>query len=112
VEQALTNLLENARAASGAESGADTPVAVHIDAEQRADAVLLHVCDDGQGVPEEIRHRLFEPFASRSPGGTGLGLAIVARTLAAHGGSVALTQRPPWTTCFTLSFPLNHAHPS
>ena len=112
VEQALTNLLENARAASGAESGADTPVAVHIDAEQLADAVLLHVCDDGHGVPEEIRHRLFEPFASRSPGGTGLGLAIVARTLAAHGGSVALTQRPPWTTWFTLSFPLNHAHPS
>ena len=112
VEQALTNLLENARAASGAEAGADTPVAVHIDAEQRADAVLLHVCDDGQGVPEEIRHRLFEPFASRSPGGTGLGLAIVARTLAAHGGSVALTQRPPWTTCFTLTFPLKDANPS
>lgn len=112
VEQALTNLLENARAASGAEAGADTPVAVHIDAEQRADAVLLHVCDDGQGVPEEIRHRLFEPFASRSPGGTGLGLAIVARTMAAHGGSVALTQRPPFATCFTLSFPLNHANPS
>jgi signal transduction histidine kinase len=108
VEQALTNLLENARAASGAEA----PVHVHIDAEQRADAVLLHVCDDGQGVPEEIRHRLFEPFASRSPGGTGLGLAIVARTLAAHGGSVALTERPPWTTCFTLSFPLNHANPT
>lgn len=109
VEQALTNLLENARAAAGV----DTPVHVHIDAEQRADAVLLHVCDDGQGVPEEIRHRLFEPFASRSPGGTGLGLAIVARTLAAHGGSVALTERPPWVTCFTLTFPLHHdAKPS
>jgi signal transduction histidine kinase len=68
-------------------------------------AVRLHVCDDGPGVPEEIRARLFEPFASRSPGGTGLGLAIVARIMAAHGGSVELTERPPWRTCFSLSFP-------
>jgi signal transduction histidine kinase len=67
--------------------------------------LLLHVCDNGPGVPEEIRARLFEPFASRSPGGTGLGLAIVARIMAAHGGSVALTERAPWRTCFTLSFP-------
>ena len=54
--------------------------------------------------PDELP-RLFEPFASRSPGGTGLGLAIVARTMAAHGGTVALTERAPWSTCFTLSFP-------
>jgi signal transduction histidine kinase len=56
-------------------------------------------------VPEEIRARLFEPFASRSPGGTGLGLAIVARILAAHGGTAALTERAHWSTCFTLTFP-------
>jgi signal transduction histidine kinase len=101
VDQALTNLLENARIAG---SGEAEPI--HIDAD-RGDggAVRLHVCDDGPGVPEEIRARLFEPFASRSPGGTGLGLAIVARIMAAHGGSVALTERPPWRTCFTLRFP-------
>ncbi len=108
VDQALTNLLENARTASAAPAG----VRVHIDAERREDAVLLHVCDDGQGVPEEIRGRLFEPFASRSPGGTGLGLAIVARIMFAHAGSVALADRAPWTTCFTLTFPLHHASQS
>jgi signal transduction histidine kinase len=97
VEQALTNLFENARSAAEGQ--------VHVDAETTADALLLHVCDDGPGVPAEIRDRLFEPFASRSPGGTGLGLAIVARVMAAHGGSVALTERAPWRTCFTLSFP-------
>ena len=68
--------------------------------------MLLHICDNGPGVPDEIRDRLFEPFASRSPGGTGLGLAIVARIMTAHGGSVALTERPPWRTCFTLRFPV------
>ncbi|WP_431152969.1 ATP-binding protein [Acidovorax facilis] len=116
VDQALTNLLENARIAMASEAGesdgvedakaAATHSPVHIDAETTDDAVLLHICDAGPGVPNEIKSRLFEPFASRSPGGTGLGLAIVARIMAAHGGSVALTERPPWSTCFTLRFPL------
>lgn len=113
VDQVLTNLFENARVAVAAvegTAGGDSPPAthshVHIDAEVTPTAVLLHVCDAGPGVPPEIRSRLFEPFASRSPGGTGLGLAIVARIMAAHGGSVALTERPPWNTCFTLRFPL------
>ena len=103
VEQALTNLFENARVAV-ANDGAATS-RVHVDAETVDGALRLHVCDNGPGVPEEIRARLFEPFASRSPGGTGLGLAIVARIMAAHGGSVALTERAPWRTCFTLTFP-------
>ena len=116
VDQALTNLLENARIAMASDAadpdGAADAIAaathspVHIDAETTDNAVLLHICDAGPGVPDEIRSRLFEPFASRSPGGTGLGLAIVARIMAAHGGSVALTERPPWSTCFTLRFPL------
>ena len=103
VEQALTNLFENARVAL---AGDDARAGhVHVDAEAVPGALLLHVCDNGPGVPEEIRARLFEPFASRSPGGTGLGLAIVARIMHAHGGSVALTERAPWRTCFTLRFP-------
>lgn len=97
-DQAVTNLLSNARAAAGA-------TRVRIDVERDAEALHLHVCDDGAGVPADLRERLFEPFASRSPGGTGLGLAIVARIMAAHGGSVRLNERAPWNTCFTLSFP-------
>ncbi|SFP63120.1 Signal transduction histidine kinase [Variovorax sp. OK605] len=113
VEQALTNLFENARTAVDAGASGEANLArqdkdsrVHIDAETVDRTLLLHVCDNGPGVPAEIRERLFEPFASRSAGGTGLGLAIVARIMNAHGGSVALGARPPWRTCFTLSFPL------
>ncbi|SFD79989.1 sensor histidine kinase [Paracidovorax konjaci] len=98
LDQAVTNLLANARSAAAGRR-------VHIDAERTAAGVQIHVCDDGPGVPADLRERLFQPFASRSPGGTGLGLPIVARTMAAHGGSVALTERAPWSTCFTLTFP-------
>ena len=96
MEQAMGNLLDNACAVAGR---------VAVEADWDAAEVRLHVCDDGPGVPAKLRERVFEPFVSRSPGGTGLGLAIVARIAAASGGSIALTERPGWSTCFTLSLP-------
>ena len=96
LDQVLTNLLQNAHAAGAR---------VAIEVEACPDSVRLHVCDDGSGIPADLRERVFEPFASRSPGGTGLGLAIVARIMAAHGGTAAVTERAGWTTCLTLSFP-------
>jgi signal transduction histidine kinase len=96
LRQALTNLLTNATVAGGR---------VAVLAESEPGAVLVHVCDDGAGIPPDICDTLFQPFVSRGPGGTGLGLAIVAKVMAAHSGSVALTSRPGWTTCFTLRFP-------
>ncbi|MBB3192857.1 sensor histidine kinase [Roseateles terrae] len=97
LEQALVNLIENARGASAEGCVID----IDIDASH----VHLHVCDNGSGVPQDLRDRLFEPFASRSSGGTGLGLAIVARVAQAHQGRVALTDRAPWRTCFSLELP-------
>lgn len=96
VGQALDNLLDNACAIAER---------VVVETESQDGTVRLHVCDDGPGVPADLRERVFEPFVSRSPGGTGLGLAIVARIAAAHGGEVALTERPGWSTCFTLTLP-------
>jgi signal transduction histidine kinase len=95
-EQALGNLLDNACAVAGR---------VVIEADCSAGHVRLHVCDDGPGIPADLRERVFEPFVSRSPGGTGLGLAIVARIAAASQGSITLTERAGWPTCFTLSLP-------
>ena len=94
--QAMDNLIANARAAGGG-------IAIFVEATR--DATLIHVCDDGPGVPEEIKDRVFQPFVSRSGEGTGLGLAIVAKIMAAHGGSVALGAREGFSTCVMLRFP-------
>jgi signal transduction histidine kinase len=99
LRQALANLLDNARAAGGR-------VQVAMTEEAGTGAPLLHLRDDGQGIPEDIRPRLFQPFISRGERGTGLGLAIVAKVMAAHGGSVAVTEPPAgWSTQITLRFP-------
>ena len=59
---------------------------------------LMHVDDDGEGIPESERESIFKAFTriddsrNRDTGGYGLGLAIVARIASLHGGSVAVTQ--------------------
>ena len=97
LNQALANVLDNAQA---------TGARVAVDLDVRDGTARVHICDAGPGVPADMRDRLFQPFVSRSPGGTGLGLAIVARIMDAHGGSAALTDRPGWSTCITLTLPL------
>ena len=60
--------------------------------------------DDGPGVPEAIRSRLFEPFATTRKDGNGLGLAVSRRIIERHGGSLALLPATPGTT-FPIELP-------
>ena len=57
------------------------------------EAARLQVVDDGPGIPDEIKERLFQPFVSGRPGGSGLGLAIVQRAVEAHRGLVYVETR-------------------
>jgi len=64
----------------------------------------ISVRDNGPGIPEEIRARLFEPFVSTKRGGRGLGLALVAKLVADHGGLIECDSRPG-RTVFRISLP-------
>jgi two-component system, NtrC family, sensor histidine kinase PilS len=68
-------------------------------------AVRLQVRDNGPGIPEEVRERLFQPFVSGRSGGSGLGLAIVQRAVEAHRGLVLVDSSPGVGTTFTIFLP-------
>jgi two-component system, NtrC family, sensor histidine kinase PilS len=67
--------------------------------------VALTVTDNGPGVPDAVRGRIFEPFVSGRTGGTGLGLAIVQRAVEAHRGLVLMDTESGRGTTFTVYFP-------
>ena len=97
------NLLDNA------ERHAERLVAVSVRAD-RGD-VLVEVTDDGAGVPEAERERIFERFVrlddarSRDDGGAGLGLAIARDVASRHGGTLTVGAAPDGGALFTLRLP-------
>ena len=92
LEQIVLNLLNNAEQAIRA-SGED---AGHISIRTCVDgaAVVLEIEDDGPGIPDETRERIWEPFwTTKALGaGTGLGLTVVRDIVASHGGEITVTR--------------------
>ncbi len=68
-------------------------------------ALALSVEDNGPGVPEAIRERIFYPLVSGRDGGSGLGLTIAQTFVAQHGGTIEWTS-VPGRTVFTILLPL------
>jgi two-component system sensor histidine kinase HydH len=64
------------------------------------------VCDVGSGVPSGVRDRVFEPFFTTKHRGTGLGLPTAKRIVEAHGGEIALLDRPGGGTIARVTLPL------
>lgn len=98
--QALVNLLTNAVQAVGPGG------VIRLVARAEGDAIALDVEDDGPGVDEAVRGRIFEPLITTKEHGNGLGLALVKRVAERHGGSVGHEPRPGGGTRFTLRLPV------
>jgi len=96
----LQNLITNARDAMP--SGGR----ISVDVNSTENGVAIQVSDNGAGIPEEIRDKLFTPFVTQGKTqGTGLGLAIVKRIVEAHAGTVTFLTEERVGTTFTLAFP-------
>ncbi len=104
LDRILVNMFKNAREAiegSGRETGR-----VRLTAEPQAHQMLIRIVDDGPGVPERMRERLFQPFSgSGRPDGSGLGLAIARELARAHGGDLELKETGPEGSVFELQLP-------
>ena len=101
---ALRNLLRNAFKYAS--------VQIIVSAELREGNIVVHVDDDGIGIPPEDRESVFSAFTrldrsrDRATGGYGLGLAITRRVLELHGGSATADASPLGGARFTLAWPL------
>ena len=68
-------------------------------------ALELQVIDNGPGIPENIRDKIFYPLVSGRENGSGLGLTIAQSFIQQHGGTIEVASRPG-RTCFSLMLPL------
>ena len=100
VEQALLNLLRNAH-----ESGT-APGSVRLAVRRTAEGWRLDVLDRGAGMNEAVLGNALLPFYSTKRNGTGLGLALAREIAEAHGGRIALPNRPDGGLCVSLVLPL------
>ncbi|MEY4250189.1 MAG: hypothetical protein RJA87_1822 [Pseudomonadota bacterium] len=102
----LLNLLRNAREAIESAPKPEGGGRVRVTLERDGTALVIHLVDNGPGVPERLRSRLFQPFAgSGRSGSTGLGLAIARELAQAHGGDLRLVQSGDEGSVFELRLP-------
>lgn len=101
VHVVIANLVGNALDALAGVHDAAPGVEVRV--ERRGTTARVRVSDNGPGVPEGLRERLFEPFVTGKPSGVGIGLALSRRIARAHGGDLVLEREAPGATfLFTL----------
>ena len=105
IGQVITNLIENILRYTPLDA------AIEIAAKAEEGVIRIEVADSGQGIPEHERDKVFEKFyrgsrSSKSDGGVGLGLTICRAIVRAHGGRIAVRERPGGGTLVEFTLPL------
>jgi len=99
-QQVLMNLIINA--VDAVESGTGK---VEINTESDGDNLYIKISDNGPGIPETERGKIFEPFYSNKKSGTGLGLPISKKIVKSHNGSIKVSSEEGRGTTFTVKIP-------
>ncbi|RWX44346.1 two-component system, NtrC family, nitrogen regulation sensor histidine kinase NtrY [Candidatus Electrothrix aarhusensis] len=103
IKRVLINLLDNAVSVL-AHGGS---VLTEIRLQEDDDTVRIIICDDGPGMSDQVRQRLFEPYFSTRKSGTGLGLAIANTIITEHNGVIKVHDNVPSGTVFTIELPFH-----
>lgn len=112
LHQIIINLLVNAQQALADEGAPDRALTLRTAPGPVAGTVILEVADNGPGIPEDARRRIFEPFYTTKPQGqgTGVGLSFSQGLAEAHGGRLELVPAPRGA-CFRLTLPIDPNEP-
>ena len=109
IRQVIHNLVQNAQDALENRKEPRAQPAIEVCTERMGDRVRLSVSDNGDGFPEELMARIFEPYVTTKPRGTGLGLAIVKKIVDEHHGTIAIENRPERGASVSVLLPLAEA---
>jgi len=104
IKRVLINLLDNA--VTVLSGGGTISTEIRLDKQERL--VRLTVKDDGPGMTEQVKLRLFEPYFSTRKSGTGLGLAIAHTIITEHNGTIRVRDNSPTGTVFTVELPFDN----
>lgn len=106
MRQVFTNLIVNAQYALQGKDG-DRKLRITTSYRQRSDRIVVKLKDNGPGIPEDIRSRIFEPlFTTKDVGaGTGMGLALCHRIIESHGGTIMLERASGEGSVFAIRLP-------
>lgn len=105
LERIFYNLILNA-----CQAVAPSPGRVDVKIKELSQALEIRISDNGAGIPEHLREKIFEPFVSHAKEhGTGLGLTIVQKLVEQHGGTIKLESSSPAGTTFRVVLPLDSA---
>lgn len=99
-QQVLMNLIINA--VDAVESGTGK---VQVHTESDGDHLYIKISDNGPGISETARGKIFEPFYSNKKSGTGLGLPISKKIIQSHNGSIEVSSEEGRGTTFTVAIP-------
>ncbi len=102
LRQVLHNLIQNALDAL---AGINAP-RIMIETKVVEDTIHLVIEDNGSGIKDDVKTRIFEPYITTKPKGTGLGLAIVKKIIEEHGGRVSVTNAEHKGACVEIALPI------
>ena len=100
LKQAALNVIENG--AQAMPEGGKLEVALEVDRKQ----AIIRITDEGVGIPDDIRDRIFDLYFTTKSGGSGIGLAMTYRILQLHHGGIEVQSREERGTEFRLRIPL------
>jgi signal transduction histidine kinase len=109
LKEVLVNLMVNACEAVG--RGGEIVIQEKTDhADPQNVTAVIHVSDNGPGVPENLQGKIFQPFFTTKEEGTGLGLSIAGRIIEEHMGTLAVVSEPGRGTTFKITLPTKESN--
>ncbi len=101
IEQVLINLVKNSIHALENTVNPRIEVKAYLNKRSR---VTIQVIDNGQGIIQEVRDKIFIPFFTTKQNGSGIGLSLSKQIMRLHNGTITVLSVPEQETCFTLTF--------